>query len=319
MYLHNKPASLEEAFDIVRGQVPQKMKSVLNDPFGSFVANLAEAIKTSKQTYVPKKEPEYVEPETFHQEFIEEEFTEQEEIYLQEALSELEIALQKAREEVQQRQEFLAEQEAQEELAKQLLAAEEKARLAQSLTNLEEAFQKAKNEICGHQQTNEGEAFVVSEKQETEEEDLDSQETEQEESETKKPYIPVNKQQESNPYLKELVRSSGAEENKPKGSRRKFELKKMIAEQISAELNSFKQQLYSSNLMLGGGGGGTNAVQYAAGGTMNGDLNVNGTILSAGLTLNEVIQQSIFTTVASISSQFGTKLPEPLVIDDGNY
>lgn len=303
MYSYDKPASLEEAFDIVRGQVPQKMKSVLNDPFGSFVANLAKAVKESKQTYVPKKEPVYVQPETFEEELIEEEelSQEEEEIYLAEALTELEVALQRARDEVRERQQLLAEQEAKEELIKQQTIAEEKDRLRSSLSNLEKAFQKAKNEITGYQQTSEDSSIN------TESSLLEETQKDPSEPIVEKTYLPKTKEQD-NPYIKELIRSSQTNEKKLKGSKRKFELKKMIAEQIAAELNVFKQHLYSSNLMMGGGGGGTNAVQYAAGGTMNGNLNVNGVILSAGVDIGDIITQKIVV-----------ELQKPHIFTDGEY
>ncbi len=92
----------------------------------------------------------------------------------------------------------------------------------------------------------------------------------------------------------------------------------IIMEQVNAEMESFKRQIISSNLGFGGGGGGggTNAVQYAAGGTMNGDLNVNGHILSGGLDIAQVIRNSVQAAVADIGS---ITLPDPLIVKDSPF
>lgn len=62
----------------------------------------------------------------------------------------------------------------------------------------------------------------------------------------------------------------------------KKELEKSIASKFTTELSSLKRLIELSS------GGGSVAVQYANGGTMNGNLNVNGVILSGGRDLNDV-------------------------------
>lgn len=60
------------------------------------------------------------------------------------------------------------------------------------------------------------------------------------------------------------------------------DIKKIIAEQVNEYLQKH------TNLGFSGGGGGTVAVQYADGGTMNGDLNVTGKYLSGGQDLSTI-------------------------------
>ena len=56
------------------------------------------------------------------------------------------------------------------------------------------------------------------------------------------------------------------------------QIKKDLTKNFSAEMQQIKRMVSSY-----GGGGGTNAVQYARGGTMNGNLNIEGNILSGGV------------------------------------
>jgi len=62
----------------------------------------------------------------------------------------------------------------------------------------------------------------------------------------------------------------------------KEELKSELSSNLKNEITSLKRYAEMS------AGGGTNAVQYANGGTMNGNLNVNGNILSGGRNLDEI-------------------------------
>ena len=56
------------------------------------------------------------------------------------------------------------------------------------------------------------------------------------------------------------------------------QIKKDLSKSFSDEMQQIKRMVSSY-----GGGGGTNAVQYARGGTMNGNLNIEGNILSGGV------------------------------------
>jgi len=80
-------------------------------------------------------------------------------------------------------------------------------------------------------------------------------------------------------------------EKKPEENEETPDIKKFVANFVTKELESFKNDLTEKYLKKAAvlseyaGGGGTNAVQYANGGTMNGDLNVNGNYLSGGVNL----------------------------------
>ena len=99
---------------------------------------------------------------------------------------------------------------------------------------------------------------------------------------------------EENLYVKELK----LENNKASKNQKKLEkitdpkafIAKQVEEKVTEQINKLKQQF--SNFGFTGGGGGTNAVQYAAGGTMDGDLNVTGKYLSAGKDLFELLSSS---------------------------
>ena len=95
----------------------------------------------------------------------------------------------------------------------------------------------------------------------------------------------------SNPYLKELQTADKKKnkiEDKISGL---SDIKKIIAQQVQEQLSKYP------NIGFTGGGGGTNAVQYAEGGTMNGNLTVNGavnatTYLSGGVNLANLLSSS---------------------------
>lgn len=286
------PTSLEEAFDLVRQKPLEKAVQASSNPFDRFMMDLAKVVKEEKKTFVPRKVEVLV--EEVEEEPFEEEFEQPEPIYVEEAMSNLTNALQKARIEAQYRLQEAAKQ--QELILEEELVAEKiepavpllATSLEGVLTRLAEALQKNNQP----------------------EEELQQQEEPKpvtEPTAEKKPYVPSSK--EENPYLKELIRSTKNQPKLPKGSKKKADIKKLIAEQVNQELEAFRRQLFSSNLMMGGGGGGTNAVQYAAGGTMNGDLNVTGRILSGGVDISDAIANMIINI----------QVPPPSLIDAGPY
>lgn len=73
----------------------------------------------------------------------------------------------------------------------------------------------------------------------------------------------------------------------PEKVKNKTDIKTFIAKHVKDEVEKFKVQF--SKIALEGGGSGSVAVQYAKGGTMNGDLNVTGKYLSAGVDLSSII------------------------------
>ena len=83
-----------------------------------------------------------------------------------------------------------------------------------------------------------------------------------------------------NEYVNELekIKNSIAIE---KEDEKVVEIKKLIEEYA-------EKYIKKAVGMIGESGGGTNAVQYANGGTMNGDLNVNGSYLSGGVNLLDI-------------------------------
>jgi hypothetical protein len=85
-------------------------------------------------------------------------------------------------------------------------------------------------------------------------------------------------------YAEELAKDR---KNEIKESDEEIKIKSIVSEQINRV-----RQLYP-NAGVSVGGGGTNAVQYANGGTMNGDLNVLGRYLSGGVDLAEVFSGSV--------------------------
>jgi hypothetical protein len=93
-------------------------------------------------------------------------------------------------------------------------------------------------------------------------------------------------------YAEELAKDS---KNEIKESDEEVKIKSIVSEQINKV-----RQLYP-NIGASAGGGGTNAVQYANGGTMNGDLNVLGRYLSGGVDLAQVFSGSTGLTDRLIS------------------
>jgi hypothetical protein len=79
---------------------------------------------------------------------------------------------------------------------------------------------------------------------------------------------------EENEYVKELKTTDKVNKQVPEKIKSVSDIKSIVEKQVADVLSRYP------NLGMGGGGGGTNAVQYAGGGTMDGDLNVLGRILS---------------------------------------
>ena len=112
-----------------------------------------------------------------------------------------------------------------------------------------------------------------------------------EEPESNEPPQEAPEQQppQTNPYVGELSKFSktiplsqeGEEENRLKG---------LVSKQLTEEVNKIRQLF--PNFGMSGSGGGTNAVQYANGGTMNGDLNVTGRYLSGGVDLADIFSST---------------------------
>lgn len=308
----SNPTSLEEAFDLVRQKPLEEAIKASSNPFERFMLDLAKVVKEEKKSFIPKK------AEVLTEDLIEEtieEYPRHAPIHVEEAMSNLAFVLEKARAEAQYKlqQEAAVQQEAiiEEELIledreplKPLLATS----LEGVLARLAEAIQTAKEP----------------EKEEQEEEEQEEVVSSVEPTVEKKPYVPPDAKQ-NNPYVNELIRATKNAPKIVKGSRKKADIKKLIAEQIHSELETFRRQLFSSNLMMGGGGGGTNAVQYAAGGTMNGDLNVNGRILSGGIDISEAIKTAVSSSILdsqviqSAISAIVVDLPAPSLIDGGPY
>ena len=115
------------------------------------------------------------------------------------------------------------------------------------------------------------------------------------EQKTEQPVENEKPKEQVNDYVKVLSNNKKVKtpkiknvEKKPEENEETPDIKKFVANFVTKELESFKNDLTEKYLKKAAvlseyaGGGGTNAVQYANGGTMNGDLNVNGHILSGG-------------------------------------
>ena len=105
----------------------------------------------------------------------------------------------------------------------------------------------------------------------------------------------------------------------------KRDIEKSISKKFTNEMQSIKRLIEMSS------GGGSVAVQYADGGTMNGDLNVNGNILSGGVNLDELFGRgdgtgtvagsgtvstiAIWNSLSSISDSIMVQTSEGIVID----
>ena len=99
-----------------------------------------------------------------------------------------------------------------------------------------------------------------------------------------------NNPEENNSYVKELK----TQENKARSkSTKTTDSNETLTQQIHEEFQKFLQS--NPNFGMSGSGGGTNAVQYARGGTMNGDLNVMGKYLSGGKDLSSVFTDALQT------------------------
>ena len=312
----NKPTSLEEALNLVYNHNKRSTETVSSDPFGAFMLNLAKKIEEEKKSFVPKEIEEEI--------IVEEAFEEDKEMLLARAIVNLEEALIHAKremilqkeleiEENKRQAQLRVENEArllEEEATRRLLEEEEAATKKRLEEEKEARIQKLIEEERIRRREVEAEKRAQFQKTMKEEQlPVLNEDLTEANASSKKPYVP----NQDNPYVSELSRAT---KNNSKQKGKRSEIKKLIAEQVAAELEAYKKHLFAVEMSMGGGGG-TNAVQYAAGGTMNGDLNVNGTILSGGLALTEVINQSVLTTIAGISSQF--VIPDPLVTDDGAF
>lgn len=96
---------------------------------------------------------------------------------------------------------------------------------------------------------------------------------------------PVKEEQpkEENKYVQELKTADKSNKKLPEKIKSVSDIKSIVEKQVAEILSRYP------NLGFTGGGGGTNAVQYAEGGTMRGDLNVTGKYLSGGIDLSTLI------------------------------
>jgi hypothetical protein len=92
--------------------------------------------------------------------------------------------------------------------------------------------------------------------------------------------------QTGNKYVQELQATDKVSKKQiPEKIKKLSDIKAVVTEQVTEHFNKLRQ-MYPNFMPHGGGGGGTNAVQYALGGTMDGDLNVTGKYLSGGVDIS---------------------------------
>jgi len=101
--------------------------------------------------------------------------------------------------------------------------------------------------------------------------------------------IETVKPQTGNKYVQELQATDKVSKKQiPEKIKKLSDIKAVVTEQVTEQFNKLRQ-MYPNFMPHGGGGGGTNAVQYAGGGTMDGDLNVTGKYLSGGIDIGTLI------------------------------
>jgi len=94
----------------------------------------------------------------------------------------------------------------------------------------------------------------------------------------------------NNKYVQELQATDKVNRKQiPEKIKKLSDIKSVVTEQVTEQFNKLRQ-MYPNFMPHGGGGGGTNAVQYAKGGTMDGDLNVTGKYLSGGVDIISLFQ-----------------------------
>lgn len=96
---------------------------------------------------------------------------------------------------------------------------------------------------------------------------------------------------DENAYVKELITTDKTNKKLPEKVKNVSDIKSIVEKQVAEILSRYP------NLGFTGGGGGTNAVQYALGGNMDGNLNVSGavnasTFLSGGVNLVNILSSS---------------------------
>jgi hypothetical protein len=96
---------------------------------------------------------------------------------------------------------------------------------------------------------------------------------------------------DENKYVQELKTADKSNKKLPEKIKSVSDIKSIVEKQVADILSRYP------NLGFTGGGGGTNAVQYALGGNMNGDLNVTGTVnastfLSGGVNLVNILSST---------------------------
>jgi hypothetical protein len=106
------------------------------------------------------------------------------------------------------------------------------------------------------------------------------------EEELVEPIETVEQPQAGNKYVQELQATDKVSKKQiPEKIKKLSDIKSVVTEQVTEHFNKLRQ-MYPNFMPHGGGGGGTNAVQYALGGTMDGDLNVTGKYLSGGVDIS---------------------------------
>jgi len=129
---------------------------------------------------------------------------------------------------------------------------------------------------------------------------------------------PDNTKSTNNPYVDELKAADKVGEKIKKTS----SIKEIVAEQITEYIRKHNFQ-FPNYGFHGESGGGTNAVQFANGGTMNGDLTVNGNLNVSGKYLSGGVELVLNSTGNSVSGNSVDRLisgPNSLVLNsDGTF
>lgn len=118
---------------------------------------------------------------------------------------------------------------------------------------------------------------------------------------------------DENAYVKELITTDKTNKKLPKKVKNVSDIKSIVEKQVAEILSRYP------NLGFTGGGGGTNAVQYALGGNMDGDLNVSGTVNASTFLSGDKDLTEIFLTSETDSQTLSyTASSYELTITNGN-
>jgi hypothetical protein len=117
---------------------------------------------------------------------------------------------------------------------------------------------------------------------------------------------------DENKYVQELKTADKTNKKIPEKIKSVSDIKSIVEKQVAEILSRYP------NLGFTGGGGGTNAVQYAEGGIMKGDLNVTGKYLSGGVDISTLFSTGGGGIVSGIPDRLISGTETLILCSDGS-